>query len=255
MALYPSIAQNYSAQMDLKQTQEYETSAGKLEQDEISRLMQEAKTYNEELAELENPMEGSEALHKRYQSVLDSGTGSMAGVLEIDSIDLSLPIYLSENASDLAAGACHLEGTSLPIGGKGTHCVLTGHSGMANKTLFTNLDQLQTGDTFSIEVLDETLEYQVDQITVCTPDEVFSYISIDPDQDYVTLMTCTPYGINDKRLLVRGVRIENMAAETAETADTVQKQSFASSQTFWLLLSCILLLAVYLIGKLKKRFA
>jgi sortase A len=142
------------------------------------------------------------------------------GYIEIPSIQVMLPIYHGIEEEVLQAGAGHIPGTSLPVGGKGTHCVISGHRGLVSAQLFTNLDQLKEGDIFLLYTLDRTLTYEVDQIRIVLPDELDD-LEIDPNQDYCTLVTCTPYGVNTHRLLVRGHRIANLADGTA-TADALQ---------------------------------
>ena len=137
----------------------------------------------------------------------------MMGYLDIDKIQLKLPIYHTTDPSVLNAACGHLEGSSLPVGGESTHCVLSAHRGLPTATLFTHLDRMEIGDTFRITVLDRTLVYEVDQIKVVTPDD-FTDIMITDGMDYCTLLTCTPYGINTHRLLVRGVRIETEQKRT-----------------------------------------
>ena len=143
---------------------------------------------------------------EEYQNLLKTDPSGQMGVIEIPSIDVKLPVYHGVNQDVLAAGIGHMPSTSIPIGGKGTHAVLTGHSGLPSAELFTHLDQVQIGETFELHVLGETLTYQVDQINIVKPWET-ELLAIDPDQDYVTLVTCTPYGINTERLLVRGKRV------------------------------------------------
>lgn len=142
------------------------------------------------------------------------------GYIEIPKIRVSIPVYHGTDDAVLSAGVGHIEGTSLPVGGTGTHCALSGHRGLPSSKLFTDLDQLEIGDTFKITVLNETLTYKVDQIKIVLPDDT-SDLGIDPDQDYVTLLTCTPYTINTHRLLVRGVRTEDENTSTV-TAEAVQ---------------------------------
>ena len=141
---------------------------------------------------------------KEYQSLLDTGSGVMGSIL-IPSISVDLPIYHGTSQSALASGAGHLYGSSLPVGGKSTHAVLTGHRGLVEALMFTRLDEMEEGDFFYIEVMGETLGYRVDRITVIQPDDT-SRLKITPGEDRVTLMTCTPYGVNTQRLLVSGVR-------------------------------------------------
>ena len=145
------------------------------------------------------------------------------GYVEIDKINVKLPIYHGTGEEVLSVGVGHLQGSSLPVGGAGTHAVLSAHTGMPSAKLFTDVDQLQLGDTFALKVLGNTLTYQVDQILTVLPNDVDA-LSIVPDQDYVTLVTCTPYGINTHRLLIRGSRIQNPAGEPTETTISQNSQ-------------------------------
>ena len=143
------------------------------------------------------------------------------GYVEIPKLKMSLPIYHGTEDTVLQIAVGHLEGSSLPVGGSGTHCVLTGHRGLPSAKLFSNLDEMEEGDTFSIHVLDRTLTYQVDQIRIVEPREVED-LEIEEGKDYCTLLTCTPYGINSHRLLVRGYRIANAVSAQRIPADAVQ---------------------------------
>jgi len=184
-------------------------------------MLNEAIAYNRTLLQKENRYHFSEEDEEEYNSILDvTGTGIMAYV-EIPSISVSLPIYHSTNEDVLQTAIGHIEGTSLPVGGLGTHCAVSGHRGLPAAKLFTDLDQLKEGDTFLIQVLNRTLTYEVDQIRIVLPTEMQD-LEIDPQEDYFTLITCTPYGINTHRLLVRGKRIENQAQEANVTADAIQ---------------------------------
>lgn len=187
-----------------------------------------------------------------YWSLLDpDGTGVM-GYLEIPKISLRLPIYHGTGDAALQKGIGHLAGTSLPVGGSGTHCVLSGHRGLPSALLFTDLDQLETGDTFTLYVLDQRLSYQVDQILVVEPEDV-STLAPEDGKDYVTLVTCTPYGVNTHRLLVRGSRIE----DTQEPVPEVTNLQVAAKAFGWkgkLLLALLGLGAVWIaVHVLRKR--
>lgn len=185
----------------------------------------QAQQYNRELADSEQPVlgEGADpfaalsggskarredsaaAKDKRYQSLLDSGNGVM-GTIRIPKISVTLPIYHGTSEESLASGAGHLYGTSLPVGGRSTHSVITGHRGLVSAPMFTRLDEMKQGDFFYIEVMNEMLGYEVDSISVIDPNDT-SKLRIRPNEDRVTLMTCTPYGINTQRLLVSGHRV------------------------------------------------
>ena len=144
----------------------------------------------------------------KYDNLLNiSGTGVM-GIVEIPKINVRLPIYHGTDETVLKSGAGHIKGTSLPTGGEGTHCVISGHRGLPSAELFTHLDKMKVGDRFHMHVLNHDMEYQVDQILEVEPTEADA-IYIENGKDYVTLVTCTPYGINSHRLLIRGVRIDD----------------------------------------------
>lgn len=185
-------------------------------------MMEDAETYNSRLLEKkENRYRLTEAEEEEYNFLLDvTGTGIM-GYVEIPKLKMSLPIYHGTEDTVLQIAVGHLEESSLPVGGSGTHCVLTGHRGLPSAKLFSNLDEMEEGDTFSIHVLDRTLTYQVDQIRIVEPREVED-LEIEEGKDYCTLLTCTPYGINSHRLLVRGYRIANAVSAQRIPADAVQ---------------------------------
>lgn len=177
------------------------------------------------------------AKDQEYQSLLDAGQGVM-GSIRIPKIDVNLPIYHGTSEDALAVGAGHLYGTSLPVGGKSTHSVITGHRGLPNSLLFTRLDEMKKGDSFYIEVMGKTLGYKVDRITVIKPDDS-SKLRITKGEDRATLMTCTPYGVNSHRLLVSGVRAE--IPEEVPDPDDVH-----GINTTWLALGAIVFLAMLL---------
>ena len=177
--------------------------------------------YNSELLSESDRWNLTENEETAYKAELNiDGTGNM-GYITIPKIDQKLPIYHGTSDSVLNSAIGHLEGTSLPVGGMGTHCVLSGHRGLPSAKLFTDLDKLKEGDTFTLTILNEMLTYEVDQIRIIEPSD-YSLLLIDEDGDYCTLMTCTPYGINTQRLLVRGRRIDNPNGEAQVIADAIQ---------------------------------
>lgn len=194
--LYPSLASIWNSYHAVKEAEMYESMIQKIPQSQMEESRKQANQYNQSL------LEGNTAL--AYEDMLNL-SDAMA-TLEIPGIDLKLGIYHGTSEETLQKKIGHLEGTSLPVGGKGTHCVLTGHSGLPGVPLFTDLTKLEEGNLFLIHVFDETLIYEIDQIKVVEPDDL-SDLAIDPNADQVTLITCTPYGVNDHRLLVRGTRI------------------------------------------------
>ena len=223
LMLYPTVSDRWNAMHQSRAISSYSEAVSGMENTRYDELLAQAQAYNAALTNRPGRFMMTDEERAVYESVLDvSGTGIM-GYVEIPRIDCSLPIYhgTSEGVLQIAVG--HIEGSSLPIGGMGTHCVLSGHRGLPSAKLFTSLDRMQTGDTFMLHVLDETLTYEVDQILTVEPEDV-SALDIDPQADLCTLVTCTPYGINTHRLLVRGHRVETVKerAPVVVTADAVR---------------------------------
>lgn len=183
---------------------EYTENAGGLHPDDYEKILSAAHDYNEKLF-----LDGRNAsLHEEYQAQLAISEQGIMGYIEIPKIDCHLPIYHGTEESALQVAVVHSEGSSLPVGGENTHCVLFGHRGLPSAKLFTDLDQLGKGDLFTLYVLDEVMVYEVEQILVTLPEEV-EYLTIKEGEDLCTLVTCTPYGVNSHRLLVTGRRVEN----------------------------------------------
>ena len=205
--LYPAISEYINSKHASRVISEYNEKLSDSSESELNELFAEAENYNKRI--MDNPSAFFEpSLIGGYEDVLDiTGTGIM-GYIDIDKINVELPIYHGIRKEVLQIGAGHLTGTSLPVGGESTHCVLSGHRGLPSARLFTDLDELEIGDTFTINVLDRRFTYEVDQIKTVLPEE-YDDLRIVDGKDYCTLLTCTPYGINTHRLLVRGVRIEN----------------------------------------------
>lgn len=203
--LYPSVSSYINAKHASRAIMRYSEAMDNASDEVIAGMLRVAESYNKALSGDRSAFFLPE-LVGGYESTLDiTGTGIM-GYIDIGKIGVQLPIYHGVDPTVLQVGVGHLEGTSLPVGGKNTHCVLSGHRGLPSARLFTDLDKLEVGDTFSITVLRQTLLYQVDQIKIVLPSESQD-LQIVNDKDYCTLLTCTPYGINTHRLLVRGVRI------------------------------------------------
>lgn len=212
--IYPAVASWWNDNHQMGEAIAYQNEIEKLPDTDYSGYIKQAQEYNQAIlnsgAILTDPFDFKAASAKvnatisNYDDMLNY-TEIMA-TIEIPKIEIDLPIYHGTEENTLSKGIGHLQGTSLPVGGTGTHCVLTGHTGLPGKTLFTNLTKLKLGDLFYIHVMNEKLTYQVNDISVVLPDDV-SKISLDSEQDYVTLITCTPYGVNDHRLLVQGTRI------------------------------------------------
>ena len=214
LLLYPGVSNYINQKHETKAIATYEQGIANFSAEQYTAFWQAAEAYNARLAERPTSFTLSDDELEEYDSLLDpTGTGVM-GSVEIPSIGVSLPIYHGVSDEVLQVGAGHLPGSSLPVGGAGTHCVLSGHRGLPSARLFTDLDQLQAGDVFSLHVLQQTLTYEVDQIRIVDPDEIDS-LSVTKGEDYCTLVTCTPYGINTQRLLVRGHRVADADAAPA----------------------------------------
>ena len=225
--LYPSVSQYWNSKTQSRAVVNYRDILATLKPEDYSAYFEEAYLYNENLHSLTNPLNEYKGLGN-YEKVLDvSGSGVM-GFISIPKIGVEIPIYHSIRTEVLNIACGHMEGTSLPVGGESTHCVLSAHRGLPHAKLFTDLDKMEVGDTFQITVLDQTLTYQVDQIKVVRPNEI-SDIQIVEGEDYCTLLTCTPYGINSHRLLVRGTRIENAAPKLYVTSNAYKIDSLVAT--------------------------
>ena len=225
LVAYPMISSHYTERHQSQVYTQYQEVVEKAGGEELDTARAEAEAYNELLASGATAAE-LEALD--YDSLLNLAGNGIMGYIEIPAIDVLLPICHGVGEDSLERGAGHMPTTSLPIGSKGTHAVISAHSGMATARMFTDLEQLEEGDFFYLHVLDGTLSYEVDQILVVKPYQIDA-LKIDREQDYVTLITCTPYGVNSHRLLVRGHRIEPEAEENASheiaSPQTEPKQS------------------------------
>ena len=209
--LYPTVANYWNENYTTQAVTSYVHSVEQFSEEDYQKFWQEAITYNQELFQSSDGNSFYENYSEEYWSALNpNGTGVM-GYIEIPKIDVSLPVYHGTSAEVLQTSIGHLEWTSLPVGGENTHCVVSGHRGLPSAKLFTDLDALREGDQFTLTILNEVLTYEVDQIRTVLPTDL-SDLQIKEGKDYCTLVTCTPYGINTHRLLVRGHRIENEEA-------------------------------------------
>ncbi len=223
LLLYPTVSDYWNSFHSSRAIAEYSEQVAGLDDARYEALWEAARRYNGSLLERQDRFTLTPEERKEYESLLDvSGTG-IIGYIEIAKINCSLPIYHGTDEAVLQIAVGHIEGSSLPVGGTGTHCVLSGHRGLPSAKLFTDLDQLTERDTFVLRVLDETLTYEVDQILIVEPHETDA-LNLEEGKDYCTLVTCTPYGINSHRLLVRGHRVENEedAKNIRVTADALQ---------------------------------
>lgn len=223
LLLYPTVSDYWNSLHQSRAIATYSEAVAEIDDNNYETLWEEAKEYNERLKEKKNRWYMDDEERKEYESLIDVSGNGIIGYIEIPKISVALPIYHGTDEGVLQIAIGHIEGSSLPVGGAGTHCVLSGHRGLPSAKLFTNLDELVIGDEFVIRVLDETLTYEVDQIRIVEPGDL-SDLEIEEGKDLCTLVTCTPYGINTHRLLVRGHRVENKkeAKSIRVTADAIQ---------------------------------
>lgn len=204
---YPMISDYFNQKTQSKVITDYESLLNNIEIKDYSLEFDKATDYNNRLKDLANPLLTYDTLND-YNDIFNINSNGMMGYITIDKIKVELPIYHGTSKDVLSTAVGHIEGTSIPVGGSYTHSVLSAHRGLPSSKLFTDLDKLEVGDIFTITVLDKILTYEVDKISIVKPNEI-DELRID-ENDYVTLSTCTPYGINTHRLLVRGKRIENI---------------------------------------------
>lgn len=247
LLLYPTVSNWWNSLHQSRAISDYARDVKTLDNEAYEGLLSDARAYNKRLAARNDRFTLSEEDVEEYNSLLDiSGTGIM-GYIEIPEIKVSLPIYHGTSDAVLSIAIGHIEGSSLPVGGEGSHCVLSGHRGLPSAKLFSNLNKLSEGDTFLLCTLDETLTYEVDQIRIVEPQEVTG-LAIEEGKDYCTLVTCTPYGINTHRLLVRGHRIENTpeAQAVRVTSDALQIDPMLVAPVVGLPIILLLLLLIFI---------
>lgn len=253
LLVYPSFADWYNSFHQSRAVASYVEAVSKLDKKDYDAYLSAAEDYNKELARTGNQWELSEKQQKKYEKLLDvTGTGIM-GYIDIPKIQITLPIYHGVDEAILQVAIGHLAGTSLPVGGKNTHCVVSGHRGLPSAKLFTDLDQMKEGDTFTMTVLDRTVTYEVDQIRIVEPTDL-SNLQIEKDKDLCTLVTCTPYGINTHRLLVRGHRVANANGSANVTAEALQiEQMYVAIIIAMPILLVLLIIMLIRTGKEKRR--
>ncbi len=254
LLLYPTVADYWNSLHQSRAVVEYAEQVANLDTELYDALIEDARQHNASLLTKENRYRITEEDRAEYEALLNLTGNGIMGYIEIPALDCALPIYHGVEDSVLQIAIGHVEWSSLPIGGKGTHCVVSGHRGLPSARLFTDLDKLEVGDTFVIRVLDEVLTYAVDQILIVLPEEIDA-LQIDPEQDLCTLVTCTPYGVNTHRMLVRGHRIEN--AEEAKvirvTADAMVIDPLLMAPLVAAPILLVLLLWLLLAPRKKKK--
>ncbi len=250
LLLYPTISDYWNSMHQSKAIATYSESVSKLQEDEYKELLEKAQWFNDYLRKNCSGGTLSEEELEMYKGILDvSGTGIM-GYIDIPSIDVSLPIYHTVDEDVLQIAVGHIEWSSLPIGGESTHSVLSGHRGLPSAKLFSNLDKLTEGDEFMLHILNETLTYRVDQILIVEPKDVKS-LTISPGKDLCTLVTCTPYGVNSHRMLVRGYRVETV--KETPTINIVSEAAQIEPLLVAPLIAAPILLALLIFVLLKYR--
>ena len=223
LLLYPTFADWWNSMHQSRAVASYVENIAAIDEEQYSRLWDDAWAYNRELAERSNSFVLTDEQKTAYDQILNVGDMGIMGYIEVPAIGITLPVYHGTDEAVLQVAIGHLEWSSLPVGGESAHCVVSGHRGLPSAKLFTDLDKLVIGDVFTFCVLDEVLTYEVDQILIVEPDDTDALL-IEKGKDLCTLVTCTPYGENSLRLLVRGHRGENRAESTAVrvTADAIQ---------------------------------
>lgn len=250
LMLYPSLSNFYNSFHQGYAIADYNGSSSKIDISVKEAMLSKASNYNSRLERSDARWILNDEQFEEYNSLLDvTGTGIM-GYIEIPKIKVTLPIYHGTNDDVLQTSIGHIPGSSLPVGGIGTHCVLSGHRGLPSAKLFTDIDELVIGDNFMIHVFDETLAYEVDQIRVVLPDEIDD-LAIDENNDYCTLVTCTPYGVNSHRLLVRGRRVD-VAEEVKINPDMLQIEPFKVFIVLMIPIMVVMLIVFIITGRRRE---
>ena len=251
LLLYPSFSNWWNSLHQTRVINTYMEELSHIESEQYEEIWQSAQMYNEKLRTNEDKFLLSPEMAEMYNQELNISGNGMMGSIEIPSIGCNLPIYHGTSEVVLQVAVGHLEWTSLPTGGESTHCILSGHRGLPSARLFTDLDQLQVGDTFMLNILDEILTYEVDQILIVLPYETDALL-IEEGKDLCTLVTCTPYGVNSHRLLVRGHRVENAAQTITHrvTADALQVEPIAIAFVLFFPILVLLLILSTIVERL-----
>ena len=246
LLLYPTVSNYLHSRVQSGVVSGYQEYVQSTNTEEHLHMIAQARTFNREILARSNRFAITEAELQQYNTLLNLAGNGMMGYLEIPCIDVNLPIYHGTEETVLQQAVGHIEWTSLPVGGESTHCVISGHRGLPSADLLTHIDRMRIGDRFYLNVLGQRLEYQVDQINVVLPNDT-EKLTIEEGKDYVTLLTCTPYGINSHRLLVRGTRILDgkVAAGTLILTDEIEEVSLV----YILPVALLIMVAVLLLGK------
>ena len=251
LLLYPSVSEFWNSKHQSRAISGYTEKVLEIDDNRYELMLQEANEYNKKLENGLSRWIPSEKEVEEYNGLLNIGGTGIMGYVEIPDLGISLPIYHGVDEAVLQIAIGHLQGSSLPVGGAGTHCAISGHRGLPSAKLFTNIDELKEGDVFLLCVLDEVLTYEVDQIRIVEPKDL-SALEIEENKDLCTLITCTPYGVNSHRLLVRGHRIETVENNSIRvSADAMQiDETIVAS---FVSVPILLLLLIWLLIHYRKR--
>ena len=257
LLLYPTVSNYWNSLHQSRAIAAYVEQVAQTDNETFDQLRGQARAYNRTLVGKAYRYDMTRQEREEYLGLLNVSENGIIGYIEIPDIHCELPIYHGTDADALQIGVGHIEGSSLPVGGESTHCAISGHRGLPSAKLFSDLDKLTVGDRFILRVLDETLTYEVDQIHTVLPGEM-DELEIVEGEDYCTLVTCTPYGVNTHRLLVRGHRVENStdkepARVTADETRTEPLGKISILLPVLLFAILLMLLLVFLLSKRKKR--
>ena len=255
LVLYPTFSDWWNSMHQSRAVTSYVEQVANIDKEQYDRIWNAAWEYNASLTDRLNSFILDEEQKAEYEQLLDIGGTGIMGYIEVPSIGVTLPIYHGTNETVLQIAVGHLEWTSLPVGGESSHCVVSGHRGLPSARLFTDLDKLVVGDVFMFRVLDEILTYEVDQILIVEPHETEA-LTVTQGKDLCTLITCTPYGINTHRLLVRGHRVENQEETQAirVTADATQIEPIIVAPLVALPILLILLIGLLIPKRNRRRY-
>ena len=249
---YPTVSDWWNSFHSTQAIASYSKQVEETDTGELEAMLEAARAYNRALLDKENPFAMTDEDMEAYNNLLNlSGTGLM-GYIQIPSIKVNIPVYHTTEESVLQIAVGHVEWTALPVGGESTHTVLSGHRGLPSAKLFTDLDRIKEGDRFTITVLNQTITYEVDQIRIVEPGDVSDLATV-PGEDYCTLVTCTPYGINTHRLLVRGTRVANEAGELVVSAEAVMLPRYMTIPAVGIPLLFIFLVVMLFMTRKKKK--
>ena len=252
LLLYPSVANYWNSFHQSRAIASYTETVTNMSKEDYDRILKSAREYNKRLAETGIKWMMTDAEKEEYNKELAIDDSGIMGFVSVPKFHIRVPIYHGTDEEVLQTAIGHLEGTSLPVGGKSTHCAISGHRGLPSARLFTDIDKIREGDTWTVTVLNETLTYECDQIRIVLPEDL-SDLKIEEGKDLFTLITCTPYGVNTHRLLVRGHRVPNANGSADVTADAIQIEPIYIAPFLAIPLLFILLLYVLISTSAKNR--